>query len=91
MCVQLLNSGACAVRCDSPPGLYLASVYFALQLICGATGGSFHRGAFNTQEQVRYCHIPTGHIGPDGPEPETPPWPDGPALMASRRSRVWRR
>lgn len=52
---RLLDDGTCAVRCETPARLFAASVYFALQMICGATGGELQRGSFNTQEQVLFA------------------------------------
>ena len=52
---ELLDSGACIVRCESPASLFAAAVYFSLQMICGATGGELQRNAFNAQEQILFA------------------------------------
>lgn len=53
----LAEQGICRPVCYSPAGLYVATFYITLQLICGASGGTYEAESFNTSEQLLFSFV----------------------------------
>ena len=57
LAVALLRDGTCSVRCVHTADLYVASLYMALQLMSGTTGGEFGYAVYSTAERIVFAML----------------------------------